>query len=121
MMTGCSSKLFSDLAGGVLFLGTSQMFEICPLSRALSLLARPQPHLKKKFPATLFKSFIFRRLMPPSSASAPNYDAPVGEASKWRQQRDVMSGRESEALKVVCSPLLPDTCDSKNLSISKCP
>lgn len=47
-MTGCSSKLFSDLAGGVLFLGTSQMFEICPLSRALSLLARPQSHLKRK-------------------------------------------------------------------------
>lgn len=83
MMMGCSSKLFSDLAGSVLFLGTSQMFEICPLSRALSLLARPQSHLKKKkFPATIFKSFIFRCLMPPSSASVPNYDAPVGEASK---------------------------------------
>ena len=69
-MTGCSSKLFSDLAGAVLFLGTSQMFEICPLSRALSLLARPQSHLKKKNPATIFKSFISAL----DARSAPNYD-----------------------------------------------
>lgn len=74
--------------------------------------------LKKKKSLRRYLRVSFRRLMPDLLRIMT---LPVGEVSKWRQQQDVMSGRESEVLKVVGSPLLPDTCDSKNLSISKCP